>query len=58
MNTIEKQMEFKKKLLAGLELTYKKLLEFKKQKKSPLVILKDGKIIKVMVKQKEANIPI
>ena len=50
MNTIEKQMEFKKKLLVGLELTYKKLLEFKKQKKSPLVILKDGKIIKVMVK--------
>ena len=50
MNTIEKQMEFKKKLLVGLELAYQRLLEFKKQKKSPLVIMKDGKIIKVMVK--------
>ena len=49
MNTIEKQMEFKKKLLVGLELTYQRLLEFKKQKNSPLVIIKDGKIIKLMV---------
>ena len=49
MNTIEKQLEFKKKLLVGLELAYQRLLESKKQKNSPLIIIKDGKIIKVMV---------
>ncbi len=28
--------------------TYKKLIEFKKQKNSPLVILKDNKIVKII----------
>jgi hypothetical protein len=40
----------KEKILKGLELAYERLLVFKKQKNSPLVIMKDGKITHVMVK--------
>lgn len=47
MTTVEKQMELKNKLLLGLEKVYEKLIEFKKQKNSELVILKDGKIVKI-----------
>ena len=39
MTAIEKQLEEKKKIL--------KLLEFKKQKNSVLVVLRDNKIVKI-----------
>lgn len=35
------------KLLKGLEKAYKKLLEFKRKMNSELVILKEGKIVKI-----------
>ena len=35
------------KILKGLEEAYRKLVEFKKLKKSPLVIYKDGKIVEI-----------
>ncbi len=42
----EKEMsEFAKKVLSGLMLTRERLIEFKKQKNTPLVISKDGKIV-------------
>jgi len=41
------QTEETKKILIGLELAYKRLLEFKKQKNSELVIYKDGKIVRI-----------
>ncbi len=47
MTTIEKQTELFNKILTGLEKVYEKLLEFKKQKNSDLVIIKDNKIVKV-----------
>lgn len=47
MTTVEKQIELRNKILVGLEKVYEKLIEFKKQKKSELVILKDGKIVKI-----------
>lgn len=47
MTTVEKQNELKNKILIGLEKTFEKLLEFKKQKNTELVIYKDGKIIRV-----------
>jgi hypothetical protein len=47
MTTIEEQMEMKRKILIGLEKTYQKLLEYKKQKKSVLVLLRDKKIVKL-----------
>jgi hypothetical protein len=49
MTTVEKQIELRDKILVGLEKAYVKLLEFKKQKNSPLVIIKDNKIQKIKV---------
>ena len=47
MTTIEKQIETKNKILVGLEKIYEKLIEFKKQKNSELVIMRDKKIIRI-----------
>ena len=47
MTTTEKQMELYNKILLGLEKVYEKLIEFKKQKNTELVIMKDNKIVKV-----------
>jgi len=47
MTAIEKQKEEKDKILFGLKKAYEKLIEFKKQKNSVLVILKDNKIVKI-----------
>jgi hypothetical protein len=46
-STAEKQIELRNKILVGLDLVYERLIEFKRQKKSELVILKDGKIVYV-----------
>ena len=43
----EKQTELFDKIVVGLELTYQRLIEFKKQKNSVLVIMQDDKIVKV-----------
>lgn len=43
-----KSMEdFEKKLVKGLKEVKKKLLKFKKDKNSPLIISKDGKVVEV-----------
>ncbi len=47
MTKSEKQTILYNKIVDGLELSYKKLLEFKKQKNSELLILKDNKIVKI-----------
>lgn len=47
MTTVKKQIELRDKILAGLEITYKKLIEFKKQKNTEIVIMRDNKIIKI-----------
>jgi hypothetical protein len=47
MTNIEKHKELKEKLLFGLEKAYEKLIEFKRQKKTELVILKGNEVIKV-----------
>ncbi len=44
---IENQLEINKKISIGLEKAYAKLIEFKKQKQTELVILKDNKVIKI-----------
>jgi hypothetical protein len=47
MTTVEKQIELKNKILIGLEKTYEKLIEFKIQKNTELVVMKDNKIVKI-----------
>lgn len=48
MITAEKQKELFDKIISGLDKAYEKLLEFKKQKNSELVIITEGnKIVKI-----------
>lgn len=47
MTAAEKQNDLYNKILKGLEKVYENLIEYKKQKKSELVILKDGKIVRI-----------
>lgn len=47
MTTTEKQAELYRKILFGLEKVYEKLIEFKKQKNTEIVILQDNKIVKI-----------
>ena len=47
MTTVEKQIELKEKILIGLDKVYEKLIIFKKEKNTELVILKDNKIVKI-----------
>ena len=47
MTTDEKQLELRDNILIGLEKVYEKLIEFKKQKNTELVIMKDNKIVRI-----------
>ncbi len=47
MTTTEKQTELYNKILLGLEKAYLKLIEFKKQKNTELVVMQDNKIVKI-----------
>jgi len=47
MTTIEKQQELFAKILDGLDKVYDKLVEFKKQKKTDIVVMEDNKIVKI-----------
>jgi hypothetical protein len=44
MSTKEEYKEERDKIVKGLEEAYKRLIEFKKQKNSPIIVLKNGKI--------------
>lgn len=48
MTTVEKQIEQRDKILLGLEEAYRKLLIFKKQKNTPLVVMRGDKIVRIM----------
>ncbi len=47
MNEQENTKELHRKIVKGLELTYERLIKFKKMKKSPLIIQKGDKIIEI-----------
>ena len=47
MGIKEQLKELEDKLSSGLEKAYSKMLEFKKQKGSPIIISKDGKILEI-----------
>ena len=44
---IDEQKEFKDKIVKGLELVYERLIEYKKYKKSELVVMQGDKIVKI-----------
>ena len=43
----EKQSEFSKKIMVGLQKAYGKMIEFKRGRNSVMVVLKDKKIVYV-----------
>jgi hypothetical protein len=43
----EKQPELRDKLIAGLEVAYARMLEMKRQKNSEVVVVREGKIVRV-----------
>lgn len=47
MRTKEQFKEERDRIVKGLEETYKRLVEYKKQKKSPMIVVRDGKIVAV-----------
>lgn len=47
MTKKEIQTEEKNRILKGLEEVYDKLLEFKKKNNSELVVIRNGKIVKI-----------
>ena len=47
MGIKEQLQELETKIAKGLELAYIKMIEFKKQKNSPLIISKDGQILAI-----------
>lgn len=47
MTAKDKQIELKEKILKGLEKVYDKMVEFKKEKNSEIVVMKGDKIVKI-----------
>jgi len=45
MTTIKEQLELRDKIIFGLKKTYDNVIEFKKQKNSALVVMRDKKIV-------------
>jgi hypothetical protein len=45
MSKTEKQNELFDKIIKGLDLSYQRLIQYKKQKNSALVVMRDGKIV-------------
>lgn len=47
MNTREQYKKERDLIVKGLEETYRKVIEYKKRINSPMVVMQDGKIVKV-----------
>ena len=47
MTKKERHIELREKVLKGLEIAYERLIQFKKEKNSELVIMKDGKVVSI-----------
>jgi hypothetical protein len=47
MITVEEQNELRDKILKGLEISFERLIAYKKYKNSVMVVMKDNKIVKI-----------
>ena len=47
MNAAERQNEIFNKIIKGIDKVYEKLIEYKKLKNSELVVMQDGKILRI-----------
>lgn len=44
---LEEQLEQQAKIIAGLKIAYERMLEFKRQKNSEVVVMREGKIVRL-----------
>jgi hypothetical protein len=47
MKNKKKLLELEDKVAKGLEEAYRKMVEFKKYKKSPIIVSRDGKVVEI-----------
>jgi len=47
MGNREQMQELGEKIAHGLEEAYRKMVEFKKYKKTPMIVSKDGKVVAI-----------
>lgn len=47
MSNLSAIQEERKKIILGLELAYRRMIEFKKSKKTPLVVTRNGHIVEI-----------
>ena len=45
--TPEQQLERQDRIMAGLKIAYARMLEFKRYKKSEVVVVRDGKVVRI-----------
>jgi hypothetical protein len=45
--TPEQQLERQDKIVAGLKIAYQRMLEFKRQKNSELIVVRDGNVVRI-----------
>jgi hypothetical protein len=45
--TPKQQLERQEKIVAGLKIAYQRMLEFKRQKNSELIVVRDGKVVRI-----------
>jgi hypothetical protein len=45
--SLEEQLERQEKIAAGLKLAYERMLAFKRQKNSEVVVVREGKIVRI-----------
>lgn len=43
----EKQLERQAKIVAGLKIAYARMLEFKRQKNSEVVVMREGQVVRL-----------
>lgn len=56
MGAKEKADALESNIIRGMQAAYQKMVEFKKYKKSPLIISKNGKIVEIPSEQIPASI--
>ena len=55
MTTTKQHLDETEKILKGLDLAYERLIEFKKAKNSPLVIMRNNQVIRITAEEAEAE---
>ena len=55
MKVLERENEIKEKVLEGLNLTYKRLVQSKKERNLELVVSQNGKIVRINPQELECN---